>query len=594
MRSSLISGGLLRSHIGRFMALWIAFAAAWLLCLVLPLGVLAPSDTAKVAGAFAAGWSAEYIGSLIGCAVAAVAAVCCVFEYLFNRPTALFAGSLPVSRNALFATAYIGGLLPLLAIELVVFAIVSGMALIIPAIGIRYCVAWLGLTAGFTFVYYNVAVFCAVLSGTRTMAYYLFLLANAFILFVELGFKTIANSLMWGVSFSGTPLLVWTSPVFGMGYYCLSLDVGLEAVVSGASWLALGLYCLAAVALLVVSAYLNKRRNLEVAGNTIVVRGMAPAARLMGGLALGVIVGVVAIFLMQFGSNGGLLRSSQQVVLALATFVGCCLGVFFAQGCVVKGGHPFKRSAKMGVGVGLVCVLFIAGCSADVLGIKRNVPEPGEVACVKVGSEADTTTLASEENIAVIVDAHRKILELEPYARSTDFYSQSVVFTYELKNGGTLERAYDVPRDLIDSKPVAGEASSVASTSEKIFAELERACDSEEGVASRNQEILDAKPAALSIYISYGGRDDYGYFRDGLDINQRNVSDFVEKGFKKDLESSDLGKIYDVKGKAIGELQISVELPKGRYDSLEYTLTKANCPAVAKWLKANYGVDILG
>lgn len=593
MRSSLISGGLLRSHIGRFMALWIAFAAAWLLCLVLPLGVLAPSAVGKVTGAFAAGWSKEYVGSLVGCAIAAVASVCCVFEYLFNRQAALFAGSLPVSRNALFATAYVAGLLPLLAIELVVFAIVSGMTLVIPAIGIRYCVTWLGLTVGFTFVYYNVAVICAVFSGTRTMTYYLFLLANAFIIFVELGFKAIAASLMWGVSFSGAPLLIWTSPIFGMGYYCLSSDDGLQAASSGMSWLALALYCLSAVAMLIISVCVNKRRNIEVAGNTIVVRGMASAAKLMGGLALGVIVGIIALILMQFGSENELLGTGQRAVLAAATFIGAYLGVFFAQACIVGGGHSLKHSAKMGVGVGLACVLFIVGCSADILGVKRHVPKADEVASVQLSFEGVDATLESEASIATTNDIHSKVLGMEPYVNDRDFYTYQVRFSYKLRNGDTLQRIYDVVRSPVDEHP-SEEVASVARLAEKIFTELENVSDSKEGVMSRSESVLSAKASALNVYVAYGDLDEYDYYSEEVDLRQKDVEDFVQHAFKKDLETTALGKACTSSGKVLGELHIDVELPEGRYDSLEYALTKTNCPAIAKWLKTNYGVDILG
>lgn len=580
MRSSLISGGLLRSHIGRYMALWIAFAAAWLLCLVLPLDVLAPSNIGRVNGAFAAGWSAEYLGSLVGCAIAAVASVCCVFEYLFNRPAALFAGSLPVSRNALFATAYVAGLLPLLLIELVVFAIVCGMTFLVPAIGIRYCVTWLGLTAGFTFVYYNVAVLCAALSGTRTMTYYLFLLANVFIIFVELGLKAIASGLMWGVSFSEAPLLIWTSPVFGMGYYCLSFDDGLAALSSATSWLALALYCLAAVAMLALSAWLNKHRNLEVAGNTIVVKGMAPAAKILGGLALGIIVGFIALFLMEVSSGEEVLRLGQRVILAVTMFIGAYLGVFFVQACAVDGGHAVKKSAKMALTVGFVCVLFIVGCSIDVLGVKRYVPKAQDVAFVTVSYGIDDTTFTSKENITAVLDAHSKILELESYTNGLPVNSEYVELTYELKNGNKVKRSYDVPRNV-----TAGD---------KAVGELEAACDTKEGVVSRMEGILSAKADNLSIYVSWGYTDAGDAYADSVDLRPKDVEEFVRSAFKTDVEHTTLGEISVRNREVVGNLTISVDGVKGGMTSRDYTLTKKNCPAIAQWLKANYGVDILG
>lgn len=592
MRSSLISKGLLSSHIGRHIPLWVAFAAAWLVFLVLPLAILAP-NAAHLSypneEMFYVGWSMEYIGSLIGTAIAGIASAVCVFDYAFNREAALFNGSLPIKRTSLFATSYLAGFLPLLIIELAVFAIVSLMALAIPSIGIKYYLTWLALTVGFTFVFYSVAVFCAMLAGTKTAAYYLYLLVLFFVPLLELVLRGIAGSCMWGVELlAEVPVALWVSPLLGMGYYTLAPCAEITSTMQ-IGWGALLIYVGVAVALLVLAVVLNKRRDLESAGNPVVFKGLSIVARIVTGIALASLIAIITIFCLAFTSEelGEVLTINQRVLLAVTTFLGGFLGVFFGEGLVGGSAGIFKRCWKLGLTVGVVCVLFIAGCSADVLGVKRYVPQASEVESVTVSVNGVSTTLKSEDNIEAVVQKHEEILGFEDLANTG--YGDTAGITYKLKSGKVVDRSYTLYLYDGDATFAVPDNVDRIKAVNKVYTGLRKVCDGDEGVMNRLSLLIDEDAWPINIGLSYGDEHDGSVSLTG----KKQMHDFVQDAVMKDVEEHGLGKAYDVStGHYVGNLYAGTQVGDS-YRSVDIDLFEGNCPNVAKWIKSNLGVDIL-
>ncbi len=593
MRSSLINKGLLQSYIGRFMPLWIAFLAAWLVCLILPLATLAPGSQGL--SAYLAGWSMEYAGSLVGCAIAALASACCVFEYLFNRQAAMFAGSLPVKRTALFATAYVAGLVPLLVVELLVFAVVALMTLAMPQIGMQFAVSWLGLTVGFTFVFYSMAVFCAQLCGTRTAAYYLYVLANVFVAFIEFSCRIVATSLMWGVDFaSDSFIFIWASPLFGLGYYVFNLAGSSSPCVTAltVNWLALLAYCLFALAITFAAARLNRKRHLERAQNPIAVAGLPSVGKLMGALALAAVACLVSIGCMWVNGGGSplSLQAGQVVMICVIAVVASLLGSFFAHACLLGAAGSLKGSFKAGAVVAACCVAFALGCHADVLGVESRVPDAADVASIEVGLESETTTLASEDAVSAVIAAHKEALDTKGQAEGTyddaDYYDTFSV-EYKLKNGSSVKRSYSIPR--YDSSTSA--QSDKAKELKASFAKLEGVLDSPEGVLSRYSALIRGDWSYCSIGVFYGAKASGDY--KSIQIKSADIQSYVSEALLADIDDSSFGKVYTDEPGETGYL--SIDLVGADGDTVYYgpSFTSDNCKAQAKWLKDHYGVDIL-
>lgn len=588
MRSSLINIGLLKSHIGRFMPLWIAFAAVWMVCLVLPLGTLAPNTDSL--SAFIAGWSLEYLGTLVGCAIAGMASACCVFEYLFNRQAAIFAGSLPVKRSALFATAYIGGLLPLLLVEVVVFGIVALMSVALPQIGLQFAATWLGLACAFTFVFYSIAVFCAQLTGTKTAAYYLYLVVNVFVVFIEFSARIIASSALQGVQLLGSDFcFVWASPLFGLPYYVFNLAHGgfSSMMTLTVSWLALAAYCVFAVVLVALAAVLNKRRHLERAQNPVAVSALRPVGKVLGAFALAALATLICLFCMSFSAGFELVVGTGQLVaIGAVAVIAAFAGSFFAHACLVGGPGSLKGSLKTGLTVSVVCVAFVAACGADVMGVKSYVPDAQDVSSVEVSLDTDTTTLASQELIADVANAHKQILDSLQNVDDAD-YREQVQITYALKNGSKVARSYMVGQyDVSISKDHANRKAV-----NNIIAALEEALDSPEGVLSRYSVLTarNAQSSSIDIYYQTGGDKD----EKTLHIKSVDMASYINDALFVDIKDNGFGKAYNEVASSAGYADIEVVDDDGDLTVLDPSFTSGNCKAQAAWIKANYGVDIL-
>ncbi len=590
MKSSLINSGLLKSHIGRFLPLWIAFLAVWMICLVLPLGTLAPGTTHD--GPFAAGWSLEYAGTLLGCAVAGMASACCVFEYLFNRQAAIFAGSLPVKRGTLFATAYVGGLLPLIAVEVVVFCVVALMSVALPQIGLHYAASWLGLACGFTFVFYSIAVFCAQLAGTKTAAYYLYLVLNFFVVFIEFAARIVASSALYGVDLLGWDFcLIWASPLCGLPYYVFNLpNDGFSSVMSGnINWLALIAYCVAAV-LFVAAAYaLNKRRHLERAQNPVAVGALGRVGKVLGALALAALATLICLFGMSFNAELELVMGTGQLVaVAAVAIIAALLGSFFAHACLIGPAGSFKDSLKEGFAVAVVCVAFVACCGADVLGIKAYVPDERDVASVEVSLDAETTTLTSQEMVAKVTQAHEQILGCIQDTDDADYLEQLQI-TYTLSNGSKVARSYSVGQ----YSNFLSKDTSKRMAANGILTGLKEALDSSEGVLSRYSVLLgnDMQSCSIEVYY-YGGKNED---ENSVQIKTSDLDSYINDALLKDIQDRGFGKVYDdnVTDESVGYLEIDVVDSNGNFAGSCPDLDKGNCKAQAKWLKTHYGVDIL-
>ncbi len=592
MRSSLISPGLLNSLIGRFLPLWLAFFAAWMLCLVLPLTTFAPLVTDAFTP-YVAGWSIEYYGSLVGCAVAAIVSVCNVFEYLFNRQAALFAGSLPLKRGTLFATAYVAGLLPLLVVELVVFGIVALMTFAMPQIGMQFVLSWLGVSAAFTFVFYSIAAFCAQLAGTRTAAYYLYLLVNVFVVFIEFACRSLGSALMWGVEFgSGDCLFVWASPFFGLAYYVFGASKTLATMTVTVNWPALLAYCAAALVFIVVSVLLNKRRHLERAQNPVAVAAVPVVGKVMGALGLAAAACLVCQFCLWFNSGGQhAIANEQAVLLACVAVVAALLGAFFAHACLLGAKGSLKGSFKTGVVCAACCLAFVVGCSVDAFGLERAVPASSEVSSVTVVLDNTTTTLTNEEGIAAVADAHKQILDASEEAVPSESFSmdyyEDVDIRYELKNGSAVQRSYHVAQynSMLDS--YAGEPKKI---DQAVF-NLKSALDSREAVLSRFEGLETADLEFCSISISFNEDVDSDYGEISIEADE--MKSYVNDALLVDVRQNGFGKRYDIGEEDLGMLDISYVNGNLDCPSVDAELHRDNCKAQAKWLKEHYGVDIL-
>ncbi|MGN0072876.1 MAG: hypothetical protein ACI36W_03645 [Coriobacteriales bacterium] len=596
MRQSWVSWTLVKDNAQRFWPLWLAFLGAWVLGLLLPLAVISPDFGMESARVFDECWPVEYVASLLGTAVASVIAVTLVFEYLYSPTAAQYYGSLPLKRGAVFASAFISGLLPLVVVELLVFAVLVVLVALMPQIGAGNCLTWLGLTLCFTFVSYSMASFCAQLTGSKAMTSWLFVLGNLLIVVLEAILQTMAETMMVGVSFMMSSLsTIWTSPIGGILYYVLHINNSLPLELGTQELLILAAYVLAAAVMLAAAVLLNKRRNLETAGNTIAYAGVRLVFKYVIGICAAVAVGFIALFCMMYSGSSALISNPQAALMTVFMILGGFAGVFFAELALNKSTRVLGSAWRGGLAVAVLCVLFTGGCVFDLLGIKGYVPAPSQVEKVEVmtsGNMGDAV-VTDQQAIEELTAVHKELLELpEEYLHNSDAYSDSVRFSYELKDGSSVARFYEVVYRSDDGRTVIEQ-------SQDVLDKLSAALSKPSVVMERFEPFMQADFSRIDAVLSAGWTEDQGYTTE-VHVDYSKASGFW-KALEKDIKQSGLGAVAlgayeseDVYPKNAAPLDINGYVDDGSGPSdyrSEYLLINShNAPATCAWFEKNYQV----
>lgn len=599
MRQSWVSWTLVKDSAARFWPLWLAFLGAWTLGLLLPLAVLAPQSPFSAGEQlFASAWAGEYAASLLGTAVASVIAVSLVFEYLFSPTSAQFHGSLPLKRGALFASSYLGGLLPLVAVELLVFAVLMVFVTLMPQIGMEHVLRWLGLTLSFTFVSYNMACLCAQLTGSKAMASWLFILGNLLVVTVEEVLRAMAETMLVGTTLmTGVPATLWTSPLGGLFYYVINPEVSFNGGLDldGQSALILAAYLLAALVFLAVALLLNKRRSLEQAGNTAAYAGVRVVFKYVIGVCAAVAVGFISLFCMLV-NGGSYITNSQAGVMTAFMILGGFAGVFFAELALNKSTRVIGKTWRGGLAVAVLCVAFTGCCIFDAFNIKGFVPQVSQVkqVAVEFNNINGEVILSSDESITELTRIHRELLELPESAIGIDSSTPGgavgysyVVFTYTLDDGRIVSRNYELSYPE-DGNPALAE-------SQEVLNELGKLLSTPESKLSVLDQIMEVEPSRLDAVLSTGWEEEKGYESE-VHVDYSLLDSFW-KALEKDLVEHELGSVslgsgdgMSVEGAA--PLDISGYRPDGSYVCVYYMVNQKIAPNTCAWFEKNYHVEL--
>ena len=345
-------------------------------------------------------------GVMISCVYGVLCAMA-VFGYLYSSRSACMMHSLPLRREGLFATQYLAGLsfglLPHLGAALLTLIIEAallpgeGLLRVLPSLGI-----WLAAQSATFLFFFSFAVFCAMFTGH--------ILALP-------AFYAILNALVMVVWYLNSPATV-------------------------AAYAAAGLV-LALLALLVY-----RYRHVESAGDVVAIALVRPVFKYGVALCSGLCIGTWTVAF--FGWY-------EPLPLSVSVLLWAAAGYFVAEMLLKKSFRVLRAWKGCAVTVALLA-LVCAGCFLDVFGVVTRVPDPGEVASVRVtgslgypndsGSVRSGVTITQPEQIGEITALHQAIVEKqEEHDYSSPSYrwgfdTISLEVTYTLKSGSTLSREY--------------------------------------------------------------------------------------------------------------------------------------------------------
>lgn len=583
---SFFNAGLFRSTLRRFWPLWTIHFAGWLLFLpVLTLmNNLGPNKSTNFI--FAICESAVFASSVVAFIMAILAAMA-VFSFMYSsRSTGLIA-SLPVRREAIFGSTWLGGVFVIvgsnLVIALLTFLFSLG-ATTSAALAFKAVCIWLGVYSMQFILFYGIASLTAVMTGSIAVLPILYIIFNFLVVGMEDIIRLDFSCLIWGMSNDSfdcvldflsplvymlenfTPVLKYNTP-YAYDTYGLALQTSECISFTFNYWLPSAIYCVVGLVFSAAALMIFRRRRMESAGDVVAVRCMHPVFK-YGVTVCSALCGGLLLYTVLFALFES--RSASVFIMILSMIIFAFIGYFGAKMLLEKSFHVFRGSWVGFIVVCCLCAVFTLCCDLDVLGIGAYVPKEGSIKSITVYQRGPVEDPAIIENYRQL---HEKIVsykdEYEHIVYSDD--TESIMFEYELKNGRTVSREYTLPMDDENVERYY----ELANTPNLLLERFSPSIPADEEHCS--QAIL---------YIGDNQR---------IDLTPAQAIDFYRNALLPDIKAGHkvISRTYD---DIIATMYITFEqeIDNSRYyDSQDIVVEiTTDCTECISWIKDNLGIDI--
>ena len=387
-----------------------------------------------------------------------------LFGDLYNSRMCNALHALPMKRETWFGTNVLSGFLFHL-IPTVIFAILAGIAALFCYPGDWQAAAmWLlGVNLQFA-CFFGIAVLSAFCVGNRFAQAVIYGILNFGSLILGWLVDTVFVPLYYGIKINMAPFF-WFSPVGQMTQepFCTQtrsyvsngqLDPG--ELLLGENFVYYFIVAAVGIGLLFLALHLYRRRNLEYAGDFLAIKGLEPVFLVV----YTVIMGTVFHFISDdiFGMETWLFL-----------FLGLPVGWFTGKMLLERTPRVFRLKNCLHCGLVMAnCLLILVAAWLDPFGIETWMPDGSEVESVTIADghynyHNGVATLDDPEEIQKIIDIHRETLHDYKHriSHETTFedayeelilkqdreqmdYDMQFTITYQLKNGRTVSRYYNI------------------------------------------------------------------------------------------------------------------------------------------------------
>lgn len=430
---NLFSPTVLKKDITRFAPLWGLYAVFMLMFLLLWWEM--EGDAARFANSAAGIMTGMGILNLCYAGIAALV----LFGDLFKTRMCNMLHAMPVRREGWFVTHCVAGLL---------FCIVPNTlgALIAAAILGQYAYLaflWLGLMVLQYLFFFGLGVFSAMCAGNGLGAVAVYTIVNFLAPLASWLIKIFYEPFLYGVQIKlqtisrFAPVILFSDSEYVQTHYDNMTETTVLDRIDAGAWIYLGVAAAVGVALAVAALFIYRKRALESAGDMISLKPVAPVFLVIYTLFVGAVLFYVA-------------ESVTGVLGYLFLAVGLAIGFFTGKMLLEKRVNVF--SGKNFLFFGIFVAVFVATVGLTVLdpaGITRFVPQADQVESVTVSPYNSVYSIYNQsclldapEDVQTIVALHADAITNRPDANQATL---PVNLIYKLKNGGTLERQYQLP-----------------------------------------------------------------------------------------------------------------------------------------------------
>ena len=432
-RISFFNGAVFRKNVTRFAPAWVLYSVLTLL-LMLSMGggdgVLFASnlaDMAHMTAFFAIVWA--FLNAQL------------LFGDLFNSRICNALHAMPIRRETWFATNVLSGLafwvVPNVVFTLI-FLLMSGGVWQAPLL-------WFAASLGQYLFFFGIAVLSVYCVGKRFAMALVYAIVNFLSLIVYWLVYNLYEPMLYGIEIPEDIFLTLCPAVqligndyFWVKYTHLYGDAVFEELVLETGWGYLGVCALIGLVALILALVLYRRRNLECAGDFMAVRRLSPVFLIL--YTLCVVVCCHGFYTLFWGVES-------YVFMALGLIIGFFTGLMLLRRTV----RVFHKKTFLAFGcLAAVFVLTLVLTALDPLGITRWIPQADQIKNVQISTGSsryeinDCPELEQAEHIEKILGIHRTCLEKKDAVPGTEPVYMQITLRYELKNGQTRQRDYDV------------------------------------------------------------------------------------------------------------------------------------------------------
>ena len=533
-KTSLFNRGVSLNLLKRYWPLWLGYFV--LLLLVTPAVLsgrvdrLAPGEMLNYT-LLNTGVDVVYISMVVG-----VLSAMAMFNYLYSTKSCGMMNMLPIRRETMFLTAFLTGLMPLLAADVLVM-LITGLFYGGRLVYCKTLLLWLAMAVMGNISFYGFAVFCAVLTGNLVVLPVLYLVLNLTVYVAERAVRYLLGAFVYGMNASSCTLLV-LSPIMEllnsltvMPVNYIDADGKVQAVtnayqVNGLG--VLGIYCAAGLACAALALLIYRRRQMERATDVVAVPVLKPVFKYCMTFGTAVVLAYVVYAWLVPGNVNGI--AAALLVLALL-LVGALIGYYAAEMLMRKTLKVFPGKWKGCLISCLILAVLTMAWEFDLFGYERRIPEADQVE--SAWFLGNNTELTEPENIQALTQLHQSLVDNKSENESAD-EQYIVTIRYMLKDGGTLIRRYPIRCDR--------EALNDPDSDIRRYEALENVEE------ARIRRIVPSFPVTITN-ISYGDiymswRDEEGNYQgESLSLTDEQVFALYQC-IRKDLEAGTAGRLW--------------------------------------------------
>ena len=589
---SFFNAGIFKSMLKRFWPLWTAYFAVWFMSLPLPSLVVRLQGVKESAVTVVAAAMKPSVGaSVVSAFVMGILAAMAVFGFLYNSRSCGMIASTPVRREAVFCSAYLAGVLPVLAANLFIavlnwlFTLSSGIegACIFKMNAILFAVNSMEFL-----IFFSISAFIAMLTANIVALPVLYLIFNFVFLGMEYVVRMLYGMFIFGYSDHPDCVLEFMSPLIYL-FTRIGINVNIStesAAVSLTNWSALLGYIIAAVVFSVTALLLYRKRRMESAGDVIAVNSLRPVfkfcvtacAALCFGLLFFVIISTLFTSL-----------SMSMLVLSAGLIIGAFIGYFASEMLLKKSFHVFKGSWKGFVITAVLCIVFAFVCVTDLFDLSSQLPDADDIEAISCSSESRGVDIKNRSDIEALIKVNKAIIaDRDKYEGldDTDLENTGYVsIRYKLKDGRVICRGYTLLID--DNYKAYYEVLSSENIVKDIFTP-------EVPVTVQNvYSALFSCPSGTGDMFSVSLTPEQA-----VDFYDNALMKDIESGAKKPLipETAETGNNDDgfVTGSYVYIELVSIPDAANEEDTSDSLVIEidADCTECIAWVKANLNIDL--